>query len=121
MCACVCAYVCMRVTRCKPSASIACPASTLLTGLTPGCRQYLSVLVERDQWNGVYAVTSLGVNGVNVSTPYFPCSPPALTSVRGQLWAVVWCGVGVIGCLCYCVPATRSVDGMLPVLSLPVA
>ena len=61
--------------RCKVSISVPCPCTVTFTGVTPGCRQYLQILPERDNWSGTSSVSSLTVNGALVSTSYFPCVP----------------------------------------------
>ena len=67
--------ICDPGDRCKASISVPCPCTVTFTGVTPGCRQYLQILPERDNWSGTSSVSSLTVNGALVSTSYFPCVP----------------------------------------------
>ena len=70
--------------RCKPSIGTPCPCYVTFTGLTPGCRQYLQITVERDQWDGSASVSTLTINDVAVPTSYFPCVPTVPNTVRAH-------------------------------------
>jgi hypothetical protein len=69
--------------RCKASFNAPCPCNVTFTGASPGCRQWLQIGVERDQWDGTALVSTLRVNGASVTTSYFPCRPAAGTTVGG--------------------------------------
>jgi hypothetical protein len=106
---------CAAACRCKPGVG-PCPCSATFNGLTPGCRQFLSIRPERDSWGTTASLSSLSINGVTVPSQYFPCFPGATQSVRGVARPVppclrLECLAGSVSAACRCACARPLVFG----------